>query len=166
MKANILAASAVAVMLGACATMGSSNERRSNNEAAAVDLASEAAGVQGLRPLANAALPDKSCGMVLWTLEGVRPAAVFRYVSGKKAEIDIAGKPVTLTRTAYEGAPGFGVFERQTFESDEGVSVDVSARFGLGFDGGSYLEQGLIKVRDVNGWSMVAPTAGIAGCKN
>ena len=91
---------------------------------------------------------------------------MFRFVSGKKAEINIAGKPVELTRTDYDGAAGFGIFERQVFLGPDGVTVEVSARFGLGFPGGSYLEQGLVKVSDHNGWSMVSPTAGIAGCKN
>ncbi|WP_428409177.1 hypothetical protein [Hyphococcus sp.] len=165
MNGKNLAIGVLAALLGACATTGTQSGSRSDNNAA-VDLASEAAGAQGLRPLTDAALPGKACGMVLWTLEGARPAAVFRFVSDKKAEINIAGKPVTLTRSAYDGAAGFGIFERQTFTSEEGVTVDVSARFGLGFEGGAYLENGLIKVRDANGWSMVAPTAGIAGCKN
>lgn len=164
MNKSILAICSFAALAGACVTDGMSSPRQA--EAGRIDLASDAAGAQGLRPLSDAALPDKSCGMILWTLEGVRPAAVFRFVSGKEAEINIAGQPVMLTRTEQDGAAGFGVFERQVFESEDGVTVEVSARFGLGFDGGAYLEKGLIKVRDDQGWSMVAPTAGIAGCKN
>ena len=166
MKAVTLASCALFALLGACATTGTGSKARQAETGPGVDLASEAAGAQGLRPIADAKLPDKSCGMVLWTLEGRRPAAVFRFVSGDEAEINIAGEPVTLKRIDYAGAAGFGVFERQTFESSDGVTVDVSARFGLGFKGGAYLEQGLIKVRDNTGWSMVSPTAGIAGCKD
>jgi hypothetical protein len=103
--------------------------------------------------------------MVLWTLEGTRPSAVFQFVSGKEARVNIAGKPISLKRTDYDGASGYGIFERQIFESAEGVSVEVTARFGLEFNGGAYLEHGLIKVRDAAGWSMVSPTAGIAGCR-
>lgn len=166
MKALKLASCALFALAGACATTASGTKARQAETDAGVDLASEAAGAQGLRPIADAKLPDKSCGMVLWTLEGRRPAAVFRFVSGDEAEINIAGSPVTLKRIDYAGAAGFGVFERQSFESSDGVTVDVSARFGLGFEGGAYLEQGLIKVRDNTGWSMVSPTAGIAGCKD
>ncbi|WP_375202903.1 hypothetical protein [Hyphococcus sp.] len=167
MKIFRLSSFALLGLAGACATLGTTTPKAQHSEGpVSVDLASEAAGAQGLRPIADAKLPDESCGMVLWTLEGRRPAAVFRFVSGDEADINIAGKPVTLKRTDYSGAAGFGVFERQTFDSGDGVSVEVSARFGLGFEGGAYLEQGLIKVRDKSGWSMVSPTAGIAGCKN
>ena len=164
MITRLFTACGLAVVMGACASI---NTGAAPGEAdAVVDLGKDDAAVQGLRPIETAALPDKSCGMILWMLEENRPAAVFRFVSSKQGEINIAGKPVTLTRTSYEGAAGYGVYERQTFESANGVTVEVSARFGLNFDGGAYLEHGLIKVRDANGWSMVAPTAGIAGCKN
>lgn len=164
MMKHFLTALILAMFTGACVTTsGGVQQTQTVN---AVDLAGDEAGVQGLRPLDDSALPGKSCGMILWTLEGNRPAAVFRFVSGKEGEINIAGSPITLTRASYEGAAGFGVYERQTFKSGEDVLVEVSARFGLAFDGGAYLEHGLIKVRDAKGWSMVAPTAGIAGCKN
>jgi hypothetical protein len=103
--------------------------------------------------------------MLLWTLEGNRPAAIFQFVSGKKARINIAGRPIELTLADYSGASGFGVYERQTFRGEEGVEVEVNARFGLSFNGGAYLEQGLVKVRDSSGWSIVSPAAGIAGCR-
>ncbi len=163
MNIRIVAALPVFEILGAC----TSNSRVAGDidAAAPVNLASENAGMRGLQPLSDAALPASECGMILWTLEGSRPAAVFRFVSGKVAQINIAGKPLNLTRTEFDGASGYGVSERQVFESGDGVSVEVTARFGLSFDGGAYLEQGLIKVRDAGGWSMVAPTAGIAGCR-
>lgn len=152
------------ITIPACATSGKSSQTAKQDNF--VDLGGDAAGAQGLRPIESASLPANSCGMVLWTLEGSRPSAVFQFVSGKQARINVAGKPVLLSRTDYDGASGYGVFERQTFQSPEGVTVEVTARFGLEFSGGAYLEQGLIKVRDAAGWSMVSPTAGIAGCRN
>ncbi len=163
MTIRVVAALSIFALISACATI--SRSTGGVETAQPVNLASADAGVQGLQPLADAAIPSSECGMVLWTLEGRRPAAVFRFVSGKQAQINIAGKPVNLTRTDYDGASGYGVFERQVFESGDGVAVEVTARFGLSFDGGAYLEQGLIKVRDAAGWSMVSPTAGIAGCR-
>lgn len=156
---------AVATGLGACAT-NTAPEQTNIDDNTPISLAGTQSDRQGLQPLSNAALPESECGMVLWTLEGNRPAAVFQFISGKQARINVAGRPVTLTRADYSGASGYGVFERQQFESGEGVVVEVTARFGLEFAGGAYLEQGLIKVRDAEGWSMVSPTAGIAGCRN
>lgn len=161
---KVCVASGALMMIGACAS--GAGKARSSDAPATVDLASSESGVKGLQPIGDAQLPAKECGMMLWTLEGNRPAAVFQYVAGKNARINIAGKPVELTRTKFDGASGFGVFERQVFTSSDGVKVEVSSRFGLSFNGGAYLEQGLIKVSDQAGWSLVSPTAGIAGCRN
>lgn len=122
--------------------------------------------LSGLGQIADAALPGKSCGMILWTLEGSQPTAVLRYISGDKAEINVNGQTVYLTRASSDGASGFGVSERQRFESGDGLSMTVTARFGLGFNGGAYLEQGLIKLANSAGWSLITPAAGIAGCRN
>lgn len=153
-------------VLSACATT-SVPETTSIQAAGPITLASESpSGPQGLQPIPNAALPSSECGMVLWTLEGNRPAAVFQFISGKQGRINIAGREVTLTLAEFSGASGYGVFERQVFQGEDGLAVEVTARFGLEFAGGAYLEQGLIRVRDNAGWSMVSPTAGIAGCRN
>lgn len=119
-----------------------------------------------LGPLPEAALPEKKCGMVLWTLEGKRPSAIFRFVSDKDAEMNLGGRLVKFKRVNFAGASDFGVFEQQAFRSEDGVEVEINARFGLGFSGGAYLERGVIKLRDNEGWSMVAPAAGVAGCRN
>ncbi|GJL90728.1 hypothetical protein [Hyphococcus sp.] len=163
MNTRLGALLASTLLMSACATTTLSSKKEQTD--GVLDLAGIEAGVLGLRPLASAELPANECGMVLWTLEGNRPSAVFQFISGKEARVNIAGKPINLTRTDYDGASGYGIFERQVFESKEGVSIEVSARFGLEFSGGAYLEHGLIKVRDAGGWSMVSPTAGVAGCR-
>lgn len=104
--------------------------------------------------------------MVLWTLDENRPLAVFRYVAGKQAEIVIGRTPVTLSRGEIGGASAFGVFEKQKFTSEDGLALSVDVRFSIGFDGGSYLERGLITIEDAEGWRTVAPTAGLAGCRS
>ncbi len=161
MTMRILAAIPMLALTCACASSGP----KAAADAAPVDFARADGADIGLRPIPNAALPSGACGMVMWTLEGNRPAAIFQFISGKKARINIAGRPVELTLADYGGASGFGVYERQTFEGGEGIEVEVNARFGLSFNGGSYLEQGLVKVRDSAGWSIVAPAAGVAGCR-
>ena len=118
-----------------------------------------------LTPLNDAALPPGKCGMVLWTLDANAPTRILRYVSGETAQIAINGAPVTLSLAETGGGGNYGVFERQVFVGGTGYDADVEVRFGLGFDGGAYLERGLITVRSASGWEIVAPAAGIAGCR-
>lgn len=118
-----------------------------------------------LGALTNAALPKGACGMVLWSLDEEKPAPVFRYLSGKAGEIFVDGKPVALERVDASGASAYGVFENQTFRAESGLKVDVAVHFSLGFDGGSYLERGLVTVETEDGWRTVAPSAGLAGCR-
>jgi hypothetical protein len=129
---------------------------------------SEAAAEEGaiLGGLADASLPAGACGMVLWTLDAQRPVPVFRFVAGRTAELVVNGAAVSLQRVEADGASSYGVFEDQTFLADNGLRVDVGVRFSLGFDGGSYLERGLIKVESVDGWRTVVPSAGLAGCRS
>lgn len=121
--------------------------------------------IVALGPLADASLKSGECGMILWTLDENRPAPVFRYVAGKGGEIVAGGRRVQLSRLETGGAAGFGVYERQTFTSADGLAVRVDSRFSLGFDGGSYLERGLVTVESPDGWRAVSPAAGIAGCR-
>ena len=124
-----------------------------------------AEGERTLRPLPGAAIPDGGCGMVLWTLESQRPVPVFHYVAGGTALINLENTVVELQRLDYQGAGGYGVFESQKFSDNGQISVEVKAQFGLEFEGGAYLERGVLKVADTDGWSIVAPAAGIAGCR-
>jgi hypothetical protein len=114
--------------------------------------------------IADAALPKGECGMILWTLEAERPAPVFRLIVGKGAEMSVNGESLRLPLAEADGASGFGVFERQRFAAD-GVVATATVRFGMGFDGGSYVERGLLTVESPDGWRTVVPAAGIAGCR-
>ena len=120
---------------------------------------------QSFGALTDSALPEKSCGMILWTLDEKQPVPVFRYVVGGAAEIEVGDRKVLLTRTNHSGRSDFGVYESQTFVSGVDLAVQVEAHFGPGFDGGSYLERSLIKVSAPDGSTMVAPAAGVAGCR-
>ena len=120
---------------------------------------------QTLGPLPQAFIPSEACGMLLWTVSAQRPIPVFRFVSGETAEIQLGGQIVPLTLMNVSGDSGFGVFEDQVFQSPDGLVVEVSAEFGVGFAGGAYLESGLIRMSDAAGWSAVTPAAGIAGCR-
>ena len=159
-----IAVGALIIILGGCETLsGGKTASVAPEPAGPVTLAESD---QTLGALQQANIPDKSCGMILWTLEAQRPSAIFRFIVGEAGEVVLGGRTVLLTRVEQSGASGFGVFENQRFQNDEGVEVEIASRFGLGFDGGAYIERGLIKVRDASGWSIVAPAAGIAGCRS
>ena len=103
--------------------------------------------------------------MILWTLEANQPAAILRLISGKSADIVINGKPLKFEITASSGATGFGVYEEQSLAAG-GITASVKVDFGLGFDGGSYLERGLVTIESATGWRTVIPAAGVAGCRS
>ncbi|MCB2114542.1 MAG: hypothetical protein KDD85_13495 [Parvularculaceae bacterium] len=112
----------------------------------------------------DSSLPRGECGMILWTLEADRPAPIFRLIAGKGAEIVLNGELTKLTLAETSGAVGFGVAEENTLVA-ENIIAKVRTRFGLGFDGGSYLEQGLLTIESSTGWRAVIPAAGVAGCR-
>lgn len=149
--------------LAGCQTLGGSAPLASiDNETATTQIGH----IDRLEPLTDAQLPERQCGMILWTLDAQRPSPIFRFVSEQDAQIAVGGKTINLQRVGFDGQSGFGVFENQTFTSVEGVNVDVEAQFGLSFDGGVYLERGIVKVTGADGWSVVSPAAGIAGCRS
>lgn len=166
MKRHGLPISAALLLASGCASLDLSGAKNAEAAPAPVSLADAEGENFGFGPLPESALPERKCGMVLWTLEGKRPSAIFRFISGEEAEMNIAGELVKFTRVNFAGAGDFGVFEQQAFRSESGIEVEVNAHFGLGFDGGAYLERGVIKLRDNEGWSVVAPAAGVAGCRS
>lgn len=147
------------VTAGACASDGGAKDAAVNKGAPSSPGASATAGA-----LPDAALPKGGCGMILWTLDIERPIPVFRAVSEKGAEIVVDGKLQQLQLAEADGGSGFGVHEIQKFTGD-GLMVSVRVRFGLGFEGGAYLERGLVSVEKADGWKTVIPAAGIAGCR-
>ena len=148
-----------AFTLAACASAGKTKDATVNKGAPSSPGASVTAGA-----LPDAALPKGGCGMILWTLDIERPIPVFRAVSEKGAEIVVDGKLQQLALAEADGGAGFGVYETQKF-TGEGLTVSVRVRFGLGFEGGSYLERGLVSIEKADGWKTVIPAAGIAGCR-
>ncbi|MEO1251886.1 MAG: hypothetical protein AAFW81_06030 [Pseudomonadota bacterium] len=118
-----------------------------------------------LTRVAESALPAGKCGMILWTLDERAPVPIFRYVAGETALVSINGAAVDLTLAETRGGGDYGVFEEQVFVGGAGYDARVVVNFGLGFEGGTYLERGVITVRSDTGWEIVAPTAGIAGCR-
>lgn len=154
----------IATLVSGCAATQSLT--RSNSSVSPEPVATAPSdGSFSLTEIDDAALPEGKCGMILWTLDANSPKAVMRYVSGESAQIEIDGNVVDLVLAESRGGGEFGIFEQQTFSSASGYLADVRLNFGLGFDGGIYVERGFIKVSSATGWEVVAPAAGIAGCR-
>lgn len=153
-----------ATLLGALIAAGCASDA-ANNSRQSVVAAPSGGGDVVIGALVDASLPKGECGMILWTLEENQPAPILRVTSGKGAEMVVNGASVKFALTDTAGAAGFGVFEDQSF-SAEGLSASVKVRFGLGFDGGSYLERGLVTLESAAGWRAVVPAAGVAGCRS
>jgi hypothetical protein len=132
---------------------------------APVRIADTEDGSFALTSVAEPALPPGKCGMILWTLDANRPTPIMRYVSGETANIAVNGSTVDLSLAETSGGGNFGVSEKQVFVGGAGFDAVVDVHFGLGFEGGVYLERGLVKVTSASGWEVVAPAAGIAGCR-
>lgn len=148
-----------ALVIAACASAGGQKQPRANKAASSFAGADAIAGA-----LPDPALPKGGCGMILWTLDVERPIPVFRSIAQKGAEIVVDGSLRQLKLTSADGDAGFGIYENQTFAGD-GLTVTVRVRFGLGFDGGTYLERGLVSIEKPDGWKTVIPAAGISGCR-
>jgi hypothetical protein len=156
---RLILSTLAALSVAACASNAKPKEASVNKGAPSSPGSSATAGA-----LPDAALPKGGCGMILWTLDIERPIPVFRAVSEKGAEIVVDGKLQQLVLAEADGGAGFGVYETQKFAA-EGLTVNVRVRFGLGFEGGSYLERGLVSIEKADGWKTVIPAAGIAGCR-
>ncbi|MEL7486870.1 MAG: hypothetical protein AAGJ87_06615 [Pseudomonadota bacterium] len=158
MKTAIIAAAAT---LSACATTPTTDPA-----ATATAPATPQEDGYVLTRIAEPALPPGECGIVLWTLERDRPAAVFKYLVDGEGAIAINGAPLKLTLVDGGGAGAFGVLERQRYVDETGAfDVAVTVELGLEFNGGAYVERGLIAIEAADGWKTVTPVAGITGCR-
>ncbi|MEK7265390.1 MAG: hypothetical protein AAB227_04740 [Pseudomonadota bacterium] len=151
------------ILLGALVLAGCASPAAKNAKLGVVGAPSGAGDVV-IGALPDPSLPAGECGMILWTLEENQPAAIVRLTSGKGAEMSVNGAVVKFAITQTSGAAGFGIFEDQSLAAD-GLTATIKVRFGLGFDGGSYLERGLVTIESASGWRTVIPAAGVAGCR-
>ena len=160
---RLLFVPSVMLAASACQTVGDTNAAQSiTNPATPVERDPQ---TLILSPLTNAALNVGECGMILWTLDASEPAPILRYVAGEGAEISISGQPYSLDVATSNGANRFGIAETQTFTDEAGTTVSTNIEFGLGFEGGIYLQRGVVNVELADGWRFVAPAAGVAGCR-
>lgn len=115
--------------------------------------------------LTRTAIPEGACGMVLWAFRHRRPEPVFRYIADGQGKIRLDGEDISVELTAAGGDSAFGIYEKMQFRSARGLKIDTVARFGPAFQGGVYLEEGLVRLEDISGWSSIVPVAGVAGCR-
>jgi hypothetical protein len=149
-------------LLAGCASGAADRAGAKNPPASEIAQGPDNAALLGR--IAQSAVPPGECGLVLWTLEAQQPMPILRQIAGKGAEVVIDGKAVTLPLASTSGDTAFGVSETARFEG-EGMIASVVVRFGLGFEGGVYLERGVVTIDRPDGWRLVSPAAGIAGCR-
>jgi len=118
-----------------------------------------------LTGLTDSSLPRGKCGMVLWTLDENRPVPVLRYVAENNGEFRLNQIPYELIRVEVGGNSAYGVFPQQVFAAGSDIRVSVNVRFGQGFEGGAYLDGGILKIEKPGQSTLVTPVAGIAGCR-
>ncbi|MEM6414001.1 MAG: hypothetical protein AAF720_05020 [Pseudomonadota bacterium] len=130
-----------------------------------IDLEKLAAKRTLFSAIPSPAIPRGTCGMILWTLDDEQPTPIMQYTVGEGATIALGGAiaPLELVETA--GSSRFGVAEEQAFVGPGGLTLNVRVSFGLGFDGGQYLERSILVIEDKRGWRNVTPSAGLAGCR-
>ncbi len=119
--------------------------------------------------LKNRNLASGQCGMLLWTLSAGSPILVFRNVEGQAAEMIVDGKVTRLELVEAKGERRYGVSAKQVFSIDAGtpgeMRVMIDASFGIPFEGGTYVEEGVITLRNFFGWERMTPVAGLVGCR-
>ncbi|MEM8988532.1 MAG: hypothetical protein AAGC95_17605 [Pseudomonadota bacterium] len=106
------------------------------------------------------------CGMFLWSLP---PQPRLVYFSGddrRGAVMNIAGAEVRFARTEVSGDAFFQQYSEQSFVSPTEMRLDVSVALGEETASGLTLPSGALRLSQANGWEMVAPVTGIAGCRN
>ena len=113
----------------------------------------------------DAAIPPGKCGLVLWTLDDREPRPVFRHLVGDDADAMLDGARASFALVDAKGASRFGVSEHQVFEDQDGLQAVVRVSFGLGFEGGIYVQEGIITMLAPDGWRTVTPAAGLIGCR-
>ncbi|MCI5048479.1 MAG: hypothetical protein MRY59_13345 [Aquisalinus sp.] len=108
--------------------------------------------------------------MLLWTLDAREPVLVFRAIEGQGAEMIIEGRSTQLALVSQSGESRYGITSTQqytTFDSAADISsINVDTSFGLAFENGVYVENGVITLTNNQGWERLLPVAGLTGCRN
>lgn len=159
--AKVWSTAILVLSLGACATDGSPTPPPSIAPNAA-DQAIESR----IGTLPPQTLEDGACGMFLWARDSRRNLVFFTSDRSGAARFILDDRELELPRTAADGDLVFGQYTRQQF-ADSGVSLRVVVRPdpGSGLIGGAVLRQGMMNIRDGEGWSLVLPVAGMIACK-
>ena len=167
---------ALGVAASACETTGLS--RGATNATSSSSRVSATNDGYVVTRIGRSSLESGSCGMVLWTLEKKQPTPVFRYTVNDTATIALNGREIELMQVYAAGSEAYGIGEAQRFQGvlstgnkkapddAESVVAELTVQFGQNFENGVYLQDGLLTIDAPQGWRVVTPVAGIAGCRN
>lgn len=155
--------------IAACSTTGQKAQQAEPLETIRAELPTDSANngddAVFLTNLGVSNLPNGKCGMVLWTIDESRPIPVLRYVAGETGVVRFNQQPYELIRLTLDGQGAYGVFQEQSFAAGQDIRISVSIEFGQAFDGGTFLDRGIIRVERPDTATLVTPIAGLAGCR-
>jgi hypothetical protein len=148
-----------ALLLTACSSTNSGAERGN------ISGASE---VPRLSQLSTDRLPVGQCGMLLWTMNAGQPVLVFRTIAGGQAEAMLDGKKQKFLPLAQKGDIRFGIGSQQSYRSaasSEVQTIEIQVEYGASFGGGVYVDEGVLRLINEQGWERIIPVAGLSGCR-
>ena len=105
------------------------------------------------------------CGLFLWSQTDVSKFIFFSKALSGTALIAQDDVPIGLTQ-AGAGGDIFGQFNTDmNYLSDDGREVALTLEPGEVLDGGQRIENGLISIRDREGWDTKLPVLGVRACQ-
>ncbi len=123
-------------------------------------------------PISFEALPAQrlergQCGLFLWAQTTQPVFIVAVYDRPAVAIVNAGGRQRTFSRVGFTGNVVSGVFERQRYESG-GLSMEVEVEFDdeQEIRDGAMVKEGVVRVRDREGWETIVPIGGMAACKS
>lgn len=157
-------------MLGACAQH--SGQRDGDGAAPQAQNSSPVSALSGDQPdtrigeLSPRVLQDGACGLFLWSREAQPKLVFFADDQGGKPAMHLDGQEASLTRTMASGAVFVGQYTVQAFQvADMHINLTFSVSEERPISRGLAVPQGVLKLKQTNGWEAVVPVAGLLACR-
>jgi len=125
------------------------------------------AGALQFEQLSPQRLAPGRCGMFLWAQAG-RPVLILAaFDQPATAVVQTGGRQRSFERASFSGNPIHGMFERQSYEGGGGVTLEVDVELDTerAMRDGALIKEGVVRVRDREGWETVVPIGGMVACK-
>lgn len=106
-----------------------------------------------------------ACGLYIWSVGDRRRLVLYSTNRLEGAKMMVDGREQMLRRTAAEGNPALGQFNRQTFAAEDlTVRLSIDAERRAGIIDGAVVPRGSLRVIADDGWEIVMPVVGLIAC--